>query len=247
MDAHGPLVPPTPFNRAFQEEAGFDPPETNIGWLKLRYDQELLYMDSQLARVLETLEEQGLFDRTTIIITSDHGEAFDQHGIPYHCWTLYEELVHVPLYVKPAGGRRSLVDERRISGVGVHDLALQELGLAVEPHEVPIAGLLGEWYRWPLLPGNVELGKKIGRDMDVDLVGWLRGTVKTIVDSKGRVEAYDLALDPEELHPLPLPPGVVEKARSEADRWWERHPRDGVAVELDADTKEALEALGYGN
>jgi arylsulfatase A-like enzyme len=68
------------------------------------YDAEIRSMDAALGRLLDALGERGLLDNALVIITSDHGEEFDEHGwVGWHSHTLYDELLHVPLIVKLPG------------------------------------------------------------------------------------------------------------------------------------------------
>lgn len=65
------------------------------------YDAEIKYVDSEVGRLFENLKESGIYDDTTIILTSDHGEEFGAHGKFLHN-NLYEELIHIPLIIKLA-------------------------------------------------------------------------------------------------------------------------------------------------
>ncbi|MEM7309912.1 MAG: sulfatase [Planctomycetota bacterium] len=61
------------------------------------YDGEILEVDAALGTLIEWLEESGRMDHTMLIVTSDHGEAFLEHGFIGHGGTLFEEVIHVPL------------------------------------------------------------------------------------------------------------------------------------------------------
>ena len=69
-------------------------------------DGALRYTDDQIARLITRLKTLGLYDSTTIIVTSDHGEGFGEHGYFLHAHHLFEEFIHVPLIVKPAKGSK---------------------------------------------------------------------------------------------------------------------------------------------
>lgn len=70
------------------------------------YDATVRFVDERLGDLLRSLEAMGLLDTALVIITSDHGESFLDHGIyAGHGLTLYEEEVRVPLIVKFPGGR----------------------------------------------------------------------------------------------------------------------------------------------
>lgn len=63
------------------------------------YDGEVAFVDHQIGRFLSFLHESGLESKTAVIVTSDHGEAFGEHGMMRHGFELWEELVRVPLIV----------------------------------------------------------------------------------------------------------------------------------------------------
>jgi len=65
------------------------------------YDGEILYTDEFLIRpLIQRLKKLKLYDNTMIIITSDHGEEFKEHGNWLHGMSLYNEVVHIPLIIK---------------------------------------------------------------------------------------------------------------------------------------------------
>jgi arylsulfatase A-like enzyme len=83
------------------------------------YDGAISYIDDELGRLLDGLRSRGLLDNTIVIVTSDHGEQFGEHGLFLHSNSLYHPLLHVPLLISypgrvPSGqrvdGRASLRD-----------------------------------------------------------------------------------------------------------------------------------------
>ena len=68
-----------------------------------RYDHEIRFTDEQVGRVVGALEARGLYDRTAIVITSDHGEGFGERGIDFHGYHLYAPQTKVPLAVRVPG------------------------------------------------------------------------------------------------------------------------------------------------
>jgi len=69
------------------------------------YDGEVLYTDHCFGQLRAKLEERGLWDDLLVIVTSDHGQAFNEHGHMLHAHIPYEELLRVPLIVKPPRSR----------------------------------------------------------------------------------------------------------------------------------------------
>jgi len=245
MDPHVPYIPPRPYDTAFSDEQPADPYAPDKPMQSLLYDRKLLYTDAHVARLLRGLDAQHLLDNTVVIITSDHGEAFGEHCFWKHDKTLYDEVLHVPLYVKHAGQQHGAVTEERTTGVDVFYLALRELGLTADkPDSGPV---IAELRRSPELA--VAVASDCPVDVDRDLVVWMEGRVKWIVGSKGTVEAYDLAADPHERANLAVGQDQIERAQAYAARWWQAHP--GIVTlhrkpgDVDAETRERMRNLGY--
>jgi arylsulfatase A-like enzyme len=111
---------------------GNQPTADDVGHLVDLYDATIRYADRQLRLLMERLDEQGLLENTIVLITSDHGEEFWDHGGLIHGITLYEEQLHVPLLVSVPGGPSRRVDEP----TSLLDLAptlVELLGLAPLP------------------------------------------------------------------------------------------------------------------
>lgn len=68
------------------------------------YDAELRSVDAAFGRFIDFLRDEGLYDDAIIVLTSDHGEEFGEHGfVGWHSHTLFDELLRVPLIVKLPG------------------------------------------------------------------------------------------------------------------------------------------------
>ena len=80
--------------------------QSRANYLKGKYIKELEYLDSQLGVLINTLKKSGLYDNTLIIVTADHGQAFNEHGHIYHDTFLYDEIIRVPLIIKYPGGKK---------------------------------------------------------------------------------------------------------------------------------------------
>ena len=103
IDAHDPYaVPPRLRDR-------FDPPgppilrkqqnitEAQLASTRASYEASIALIDEQLGRLVGELEQRKLFEHTLIIVVSDHGEQFGEHGLQFHGNSLYLPLIHVPL------------------------------------------------------------------------------------------------------------------------------------------------------
>jgi arylsulfatase A-like enzyme len=100
------------------------------------YDGEVAFTDYHIGRVLKALAASPLAERTVVIVTGDHGEAFGEHGAFFHGREVWDEIVRVPLVVYVPGARPRKV-ARPVSGV---DLAPTILDLAGAPEDPDARG-----------------------------------------------------------------------------------------------------------
>ncbi len=229
-DANARWVPSDPADRRFVTAA---------------YDEELLFVDGELARLLGGLEERALLDETLVVVTSDHGEELFDHGGFEHGHTMYQELLRVPLLVWGPGVRPG-VREVPVSLADLLPTLLEAVGLPPEP------GLAGRSL-WPLLtrgraPDESALvveGTLHGPDRKA-LVRW---PWKLVVTAGEPHRLHHLARDPSETLDLAeQEPGRVASLLEELhDRTSEAaaaRTRE-VPARLDAEIEEQLRALGY--
>ena len=91
-----PAAPHNPYDHIPKEFCRFK--RSTLGDCTPDYLNELLYMDSMLAAIIDQLKESGLLDNTMVIITNDHGEMLGEHGHPVgHGWAFTPELGNTPL------------------------------------------------------------------------------------------------------------------------------------------------------
>jgi choline-sulfatase len=83
------------------EVPDFGPPE-ELNEIDL-YDEEIRYTDLHIGRLLDDLRRRGLYERTVIVITGDHGEGFGEHGVDLHGYHLYAPQTRVPLIIRVPG------------------------------------------------------------------------------------------------------------------------------------------------
>ena len=97
--------------KALKHPARLD--DAELARLRKLYALEVRHLDRSLGELFRFLQDNGLWDETAVFLTSDHGQAFGEHGTCFHGDVLYEELIRVPLIVKaPCSGtvgRRALV------------------------------------------------------------------------------------------------------------------------------------------
>jgi hypothetical protein len=149
--------------------------------VKLPADQERIframyrlnaaYADQVLSRLLAALKKSGQWDKTLLVVTSDHGEEFGENGQIAHGGNLGHVLVEVPLVVKlPAGFRRKLaMPASHVANVRVAPTLIDAAGGKLEPGVAPSLfqpfdkGALSELYlgdgvnRFSLVDGDLQL------------------------------------------------------------------------------------------
>ncbi len=166
-------------------------PEADRRQIRALYDGGILYADSYLGRIAALLKQAGLWDRTMLVVLSDHGEELWDHGSVLHSHTVYQELVHVPLVIRLPGGR---LGGRRVEDpVQLMDVAptiLNELGLP------PAATHQGNSL-FPLVSGQNTATKKVILSEIKFLRGYLKWPVKMVENREtGVVEWFNLKSDP---------------------------------------------------
>jgi arylsulfatase A-like enzyme len=164
-----------------------------------RYDTEIALADEQFQRVLDAIDEHGIRERTVVVLASDHGEAFGEHGVFYHSSTLYEEEMIPMLFVRAPG----IAAQRIESNVSLIDLAPTLVELGGGRMTSPISGqslvpaMTGERALDPERTILAEILPDGLHPYDVKVLR--RGATKLMWWSRdGRIQLFDLASDPGE-------------------------------------------------
>ena len=182
-----------------------------------------------------------------MFITSDHGEAFGEHGVTEHGTAIYDEIVRVPLIVFPPAGESleasdapvSLVDvTATIAAIGGVELAGPGRDLRRAPEVEP--SVLIEFY------GDPRKSRRHGELAAEPAVSCRRGAFKLIRRGAGILELYDLELDPGETTNLAEDrPDVVESLLAELPPFGEVNTVGADASELDDGVLQQLKNQGY--
>lgn len=188
------------------EVFSFANPARTAQVMRSRYRQSLTDIDRSLAPLWQVITDLNESNELMLIVTSDHGEEFFEHGGFFHMGTLYEEQLRVPLFIYRNGQHiRRLADAVGINRIsptvleyfGFEGRYVREMSLAdqeIEPMEV-FAAFEPE-------------GKPERRQIAV-----FEDRMKIIFESRyGSYELYDLERDPEERTDLASSPGSAEAA-----------------------------------
>jgi arylsulfatase A-like enzyme/Flp pilus assembly protein TadD len=230
-DPHSPYDPPEPFRSRFADHP---------------YDGEIAYADQQLGRLIEWLKSARLYDRTLVIVASDHGESLGDHGEKEHGFFLYNSTLRVPLIVKPPAkseykaGR--VPDPAELLGIPATILRIAGLDDPMTKLAPALLGSKGEpraAYSETFYPFNS--------------FGWsplhsLESGRFHFIDAPA-AELYDELKDPEEQNNLASQQSATvavlrEKLNAilQADSY---RPASGTATGLSPEAVEKLRALGY--
>ncbi len=173
--------------------------QEDLNHIKGLYDGEIAYTDHHIGQLFDEIKRLGMWTSSTIVILSDHGEEFQDHGSMHHIRTLYEEVLKVPMMIKLQGGRkpgqRPIISER-VQTFDIGPTLLELSGVKI-PKTFEASSLV------PLL-------RRSGKDRPIfartrrhesDQVTLIYQDHKMIVPfskQSRKIELYDINLDPEE-------------------------------------------------
>jgi arylsulfatase A-like enzyme len=215
------------------------------------YDAGIRQVDEELQRLFAFLRESGKLDSALVILTSDHGEEFLEHGSVLHGQTHYAEVLRIPLIIRYPPRLPAL---RIRSPVSLVDVLPTILGLLGEAPMADVDGLdlsplwndpsaqtISQFDQRALFSGGDHLG---GATRSIQ-----QGTFKLIYDAETDArELYDLSADPDERANIAeFRNDVAQSLESALMGTGSGVVSEGVPVELTDEEKALVEALGYGS
>jgi arylsulfatase A-like enzyme len=177
--------------------------KTGAEQVRAAYDGEVWFTDSQIGRILDYIQAQKYAKETVIVVSSDHGEAFGDHGMSFHGFEIWESLARVPLIIHVPGVTPHHVPNKR-SQIDLVPTILDLLRIAPPPK----GELSGRSLMDDLFPS--EPGKFAERDVYIDMpIGPYTGMRRALIHGDGPgmklihsggnlYQLFDLATDPEE-------------------------------------------------
>lgn len=270
-DPHWHYDPPPPYDAAF--DPGYAGEVNGVWWnfkeldrdtiapedlhhIEALYDGEILYTDRELERLFQEMKRIGLFDASLVVVTSDHGEEFLDHGGWEHQKTLYEEQLRIPLLMKLPGERRG--GERVSAQVSLVDVAptiSELLGLeAPKTYEgrsllpaIEARGAFSPREAWSETEHTLDGSHKVSLRRGAQQAKAIFTIAK---DGSTGIQLFDLGVDPKEQDPLDAESsreGLLRKLDDYLNDAAERRAgrADVPEVELDAEALERLRSLGY--
>ena len=232
-DPHAPYDPPEPYKHQYARDL---------------YDGEIAYMDEQVGRLLDGLDQVGLTPRTLIIAVGDHGESLGEHGEMTHGIFLYDATLHVPLIVAGPDAPRGKVIDEQVRSIDLHPTVTEFLHLPPSPEAQGVS-------LWPLIQHGTHVRSNYSYGETLyprTYMGWSELRAMRTDGWKfilaPHPELYDLHRDPGELQNL------VDRHRTEAGQFQELiwkiagtqgKPETVTTVPMDEKTRRELESLGY--
>lgn len=267
---HTPYQPPEPYRSIFLDglasrTPGFEPtseametvrrsmwtdrpqplPAADLAYAEALYDAEIRQLDAWLEALFSQLEDAGLLDRATVVVFSDHGEAFGEHGSVLH-ELLYSPVTRIPLILRLPRGRQARTVDATVGAIDLMPTLLDLAGLEPPP-AIQGRSLV------PLLLGRSLHDRPIFSEspyfIDKPAVAW--GDRRLIVNVRTAAsELYAFRSDPLEQHDLAATePAAAARLRRTLDGWQaamanlKRALPEGAQV--DDETLEQLRTLGY--
>ncbi|MFW6086586.1 MAG: sulfatase-like hydrolase/transferase [Myxococcota bacterium] len=250
MDPHDPYFEHPYEGEGFSRAAHQEPDPSDAPRLREIYDGEVTYWDEQFGDLVAELRERGLYDDLTLVVTSDHGEEFMEHGGFWHGTTLYDEQVHVPMFVKlPDNRQGGTVISHWVQLTDLMPTLLDQNGLEV-PDGVQGGNMFEgttDVYAEESHEGNVlESLRTQVDDADLKLITANRGNPRGLPAE----ELFDVRRDAAEEENLA---GDHPNAGLVGERlkFWSEQAEEGavtkpdVNVDLDDDAAARLRNLGY--
>lgn len=264
-DPHQPYAPPSDFHPAMSPPPGMDLQFNKMdnlrrghltlnpgqrSWLRELYNGEVRLIDRAVGRVVDSLRRLGRYDDALVVFASDHGEEFWEHGGVEHGHSLYQELINVPLLIKPPTNRPApRTVSSTVSLTSVLPTVLELCGVPFDADELSAPSLAGGDPQTAV--ATVSSGSLYFEHRRSVILGRFKYIHNLDSDTE---ELYDLELDPEEQNSIHQDQTeVLERARLALVRWDVEASalarslgiEPGGDLELDGATRKRLEALGY--
>lgn len=234
-DPHTPYAPPEPFNSQYPRNP---------------YLGEVAFTDTQLARLWDYLDRNGLRDNLFLVFAADHGESLGEHQESTHGFFVYQAALHVPLIiVTPFPGLQGVTSKETVGLVDIMPTVCDMAGIPI-PSAVQGKSLVPSFFAPGTAPDRLAYSETFYPRYHY---GW--SDLRSVQDGRFKLilapvpELYDLDRDPgEEKNLVYLEKKVFEDLSARAKALMEEAGRNALEVDLgkvDEETREKLAALGY--
>jgi len=251
------------FTKSFQDSSIQKFSNYEKDYLKKLYEKEVESVDERIGFILRALKQKNLFNNTFVIFTSDHGEAFGEHGRWGHGKDYYETLLHIPLIICGPGIPKGKKEKTVVSHLGLMATLKDLLHVTYQDnsqgksYSFLLTGNPIETVLYKIINDNAVffgVGQKLNSTFQDAL---LENNYKIILKKNNTYSLYDLANDAGELHDISEknPERVNTMLKKVAIiREANKKRKDGlkklakekkVDFKVTGETLEHLKALGY--
>ena len=223
LDAHEPYFPDPEvlrahggawaFARLRQDRVGWLDPHRvsdrwNLGFLHDLYLSSIRRIDRRIGRIIEVLKRNGRWENTFFLLTSDHGQAFGEHGMLFHRFRADDALLRIPMLARMPGGRdagRVATGWASLVDVAPTVLSFIESRSPAEFSGVPLTDLIEAPRAGPVFAlhdgtlGDRWVPESRRAELERIAVAAFRNEMKVVVRfAPEETQAYDLRRDPGE-------------------------------------------------
>ncbi|MFC7021141.1 MULTISPECIES: sulfatase [Haloarcula] len=255
MDAHHPCFPPLKYRRTQDVSDNVDLDRVaavysrfvdnyselttrDVTLLRQLYRASIAYLDDEVNRLLDEIAARDALEETAVVLTSDHGELYGEHGEYDKPPRLYDELLHVPLVVSNA---TSLLQERRDGLVSLIDIPPLIHHLLDEPINDAYRG-----YSVKNLPRSFVIGEEFRRGKAMVSVRSAEYRYE-VDDIRGRSGLHEVGLSASEISPSTVDSGILTELRRQVQSHRERIRTRSAEIDVSNEVEERLKDLGYLN
>ena len=284
VDPHDPYHAPAPYENMFVTDPAVALVRSphweaklysaaQVQRMQATYDGALRYTDSAIGRLMDTLRELGIYEKTTIIVTSDHGEAFGEHGEFLHSHHLYDEIIRAPLILRAPGmSARGVQHGGLFQSLDLLPTLATYLGAKVvnpvpgldifqrlqRPTDSIARSVICEFNNFGIHRRSIRtIDKKVIFEAPANESEFMatvgdKSLLPSVSFDKERWQAYDLVLDPFEKTNLYSAETLRDPAWQTLQKQLQQMPpfdarrsRTPVAKRVDQETYQDLKSLGY--
>jgi len=165
------------------------------------YDSEIRHMDELLGEFFTYLKTEGLYDDACIVVTADHGESFDEHGVEFsHGNNVYASETHVPLLIKYPGQTGQATVDVPVGNIGIFPAIFEYCGFdqpAADAAGLSLAAFVAEQDPTAAVPVISHTRSKEAFSTGIVMGGRTAIEIDPpLGNARTTLELYDMAVDP---------------------------------------------------
>lgn len=238
----------------------YSPTDDDFKYLISLYDSQICFLDMNIRKLFEKLDSCKINNDTIVIITSDHGESFGEHGLVNHGFSLYDDNIRVPLILwglDKIGGSRKINTQTSTVDILPTILDITNIPIPNNIHGKSLLRLISDdhGFERPVVLSEIfdDIAvHRFGDEFKRDLKSFRSKEWKYISSSNGKNELYNLINDKKEID------NIIKSENKISDKFEKIKdeflislnsvlPGKDTKAEVGNNIKEKLKALGYIN